>query len=133
MCIRDSYFSTSAAKLTVPQAALLAGMVQSPTLYNPLSGDKARKRAALERRNTVLDRMHELGLMSGRRWQAYKAGKVGLKPRASQTGCIVASHNLAYFCEYVRTLIANGSGPFKSLGATPVSYTHLTLPTKRIV
>ena len=114
----DRYFSTSAAKLTVPQAALLAGMVQSPTLYNPLSGNKARKQAALERRNTVLDRMHELGHMSGRRWQAFKAGKLGLKPRASQTGCIVAGHNLAYFCEYVRTLIANGSGPFKALGPT---------------
>jgi membrane peptidoglycan carboxypeptidase len=114
----ERYFSVSAAKLTVPQAALLAGMVQSPTLYNPLSTNKQRKQAALERRNTVLDRMHELGLMSSRRWVSFKASKVGLKPRALQTGCITASHSLAYFCEYVRALIATGSGPFKQLGAT---------------
>ena len=114
----ERYFSVSAAKLTVPQAALLAGMVQSPTLYNPLSTNKARKQAALERRNTVLDRMHELGFMSGRRWQSFRAGKVALHPRAQQTGCIVATHSLAYFCEYVRTMIANGSDQFKTLGAT---------------
>jgi membrane peptidoglycan carboxypeptidase len=113
----ERYFSVSAAKLTVPQAALLAGMVQSPTLYNPLS-NATRRKAALDRRNTVLDRMHELGLMSARRWQSFRAGKLGLKPKAQQTGCIVASHSLAYFCEYVRTMIANGSGPFKALGAT---------------
>jgi membrane peptidoglycan carboxypeptidase len=114
----ERYFSVSAAKLTIPQAALLAGMVQSPTLYNPLSSNRVRKKAALERRNTVLDRMHELGLMSARRWLAFRAGKIALKPRAQQTGCIVATHSLAYFCEYVRTMIANGSEQFKVLGAT---------------
>jgi membrane peptidoglycan carboxypeptidase len=113
----DRYFSTSAAKLTVPQAALLAGIVQSPTTYNPLS-NAVRKKAALERRNTVLDRMHELGQMSARRWQSFKASKMILKPRASQTGCIVATHSLTYFCEYVRTMIANGADQFETLGAT---------------
>jgi membrane peptidoglycan carboxypeptidase len=114
----ERYFSTSAAKLTIPQAALLAGMVQSPTLYNPLSTNKLRKKAALERRNTVLDRMHELGHMSARRWLAFKASKISLKPRVAQTGCIVASHSLAYFCEYVRAMIASGADQFKLLGAT---------------
>ena len=113
----ERYFSVSAAKLTIPQAALLAGMVQSPTLYDPLS-TKARKRAALARRNAVLDRMHELGYMSGRRWKAFRAGKIALHPRTQQTGCIVATHSLAYFCEYVRAMIANGSDEFQSLGAT---------------
>ena len=113
----ERYFSVSAAKLTIPQAALLAGMVQSPTLYNPLS-TKARQRAALTRRNAVLDRMHELGYMSGRRWKSFRAGKIALHPRTQQTGCIVATHSLAYFCEYVRAMIANGSDEFQSLGAT---------------
>jgi membrane peptidoglycan carboxypeptidase len=114
----DRYFSTSAAKLTIPQAALLAGIVQSPTVYNPLSGDKVRKKAALDRRNTVLDRMHELKVIGTKKWQAYKASKIITKPRQQQTGCIVASHKLAYFCEYVRYLIANGTGTFKTLGTT---------------
>jgi|tagenome__1003787_1003787.scaffolds.fasta_scaffold20971654_3 membrane peptidoglycan carboxypeptidase len=114
----ERYFHVSAAKLTIPQAALLAGMVQSPTLYNPLSTNRVRRQAALDRRNTVLDRMHELAFMSTRRWQSFRAGKVGLNPRAQQTGCIVATHSLAYFCEYVRTMIANGADQFKALGAT---------------
>jgi membrane peptidoglycan carboxypeptidase len=114
----DRYFSTSAAKLTIPQAALLAGIVQSPTVYNPLSSSKVRKKAARDRRDTVLDRMHELNLVSTKKWQAYKASQPVTKPRQAQTGCIVASHNLAYFCEYVRYLVANGEGSFKTLGAT---------------
>jgi membrane peptidoglycan carboxypeptidase len=114
----ERYFSVSAAKLSIPQSALLAGMVQSPTLYNPLSTNKQRRQAALDRRNTVLDRMHELGHMSTRRWKSFKASKMALNPRAQQTGCIVATHNLSYFCEYVRTMITNGSGQFKALGAT---------------
>jgi membrane peptidoglycan carboxypeptidase len=113
----DRYFSTSAAKLSIPQAALLAGMVQSPSNYDPL-GNKKRKDAAKARRNVVLDRMHEVGLVSTKRWQAYRASKVSLKPRQQLTGCIVATHNLAYFCEYVRNLVANGEGSFKALGAT---------------
>src|SRR4051794_29809782 len=69
----DRYFSTSAAKLTIPQAAVLAGIVQSPTIYNPLSSNKVRKKAAFDRRNTVLDRMHELNLISTKKWKAYRA------------------------------------------------------------
>src|SRR6202012_1726937 len=31
----ETYFGTTAAKLTLPQSALLAGMVENPTGYNP--------------------------------------------------------------------------------------------------
>jgi membrane peptidoglycan carboxypeptidase len=114
----DRYFSTSAANLTLPQAAMLAGLVQSPTNYDPLSRNKARKDAALARRNTVLDRMHDLKLVSTKRWKAARASKPGLKPRTQPSGCIAADHGLSYFCQYIETLIANGAGPFKALGAS---------------
>ncbi len=53
------YFSTSAAKLTLPQAAMLAGIVENPSLYNPL-GTAAEVQQTWTRRNTVLARMAQL-------------------------------------------------------------------------
>ena len=50
-------FSTNAKSLTLPQAALLAGLVKSPSFYNPaVNPDNA-----IQRRNHVLDAMLELG------------------------------------------------------------------------
>ena len=56
------YYSTHARDLTLPQAALLAGIVQQPTAYNPvLNPDRA-----LARRNIVLTRMEQVGLATSR-------------------------------------------------------------------
>ena len=48
-----TYFGTSAAKLSVTQAATLAGIVENPSAYNP----RKNPGLALTRRNTVLARM----------------------------------------------------------------------------
>ena len=61
------YYNTSAAKLTLPQAAMLAGLVQNPDANNPMNN----KAAALERRDVVINRMSELGLITA------GAGQVG--------------------------------------------------------
>ena len=52
----ERYFSTHAKDLTLPQAALLAGLVQSPTRYDPINDEQE----AMARRNTVLARMAQL-------------------------------------------------------------------------
>src|ERR1700712_4220324 len=52
-----TYFGKSATKLTVPEAALLAGLVQSPIRYDPYKS----KTAAKARRDTVLNDMQSLG------------------------------------------------------------------------
>ena len=49
----ETYFSRSARRLTLRQAALIAGLPQAPTDYNPL----LHPRAALARRNDVLRAM----------------------------------------------------------------------------
>src|SRR5207249_6693476 len=49
-----AYFSKAPADLTLPEAALLAGLVQSPDTDNPVSGDRT---AALARRTYVLRAM----------------------------------------------------------------------------
>ncbi len=52
----EHYFGTTAKKLTLAQASLLAGLVQNPTALSPTVSVSA----ALARRNQVLDRMSEL-------------------------------------------------------------------------
>lgn len=49
------YFDTSASALSVSQAAFLAGLIKSPTRYNPLKNFSA----AVKRRDEVLKRMLE--------------------------------------------------------------------------
>src|ERR1700730_5477478 len=48
----ETYFNTSAAKLSVTQAATLAGIVENPSAYDPI----LHPATAIQRRNTVLDR-----------------------------------------------------------------------------
>lgn len=51
------YFGKSAPQLNVEECALLAGLVQRPSYYNPYNSDPKARAAALARRNHVLDRM----------------------------------------------------------------------------
>jgi penicillin-binding protein 1A len=55
-----TYFSKDASELTLAQAALLAGLPQAPTTYDPLRNPKA----ALHRRNQVLRAMHKNGYIT---------------------------------------------------------------------
>ncbi|WP_250693792.1 transglycosylase domain-containing protein, partial [Escherichia coli] len=50
-----SYLGKDLSDLSVAQAALLAGIPQAPTQYDPYANPDAAK----ERRNTVLDEMYE--------------------------------------------------------------------------
>ena len=53
------YFHKDVANLTLPEAALLAGMIQSPNPYNPYRHTER----ATERRNMVLRAMREAGFI----------------------------------------------------------------------
>jgi membrane peptidoglycan carboxypeptidase len=98
----ERYFDTSAAQLTLPEAAMLAGMVENPSLDNPVT-DPA---GAIKRRNVVLARMAQLKVISQAR--AVAAGKQGLGLHLSplQTGCTSGSaKSAAFFCDYVVSLL----------------------------
>ena len=56
----QTYFSKSATELSLVQAALLAGLPQAPTVYDPLRNP----RAALARRNDVLRAMWKNGYIT---------------------------------------------------------------------
>lgn len=93
-----TYFNTTADKLTLPQAALLAGMVNSTAAYDPV----AHPQAALERRNLVITAMRDQGMIDPHQAAAATTSPLGvqnpLTPRPS--GCISAGDN-GYFCKYV--------------------------------
>jgi len=110
----ERFFSTSAAKLTLTQAATLAGLVQSPSTYNPLV--PANRKAATERRNQVLTRMRQLNMVSEKVYQNATKSKLVTRPAVSNNGCIAAGDR-AYFCEYVRKLI-EVDPRFNALGKT---------------
>jgi penicillin-binding protein 2A len=64
----ERYFGVNASELTVPQAAILAGMLTNPSGYNPVDHPKN----ALLRRNVVLNLMAETGKISDADAKAYQ-------------------------------------------------------------
>ena len=96
------FFSVPASKLTLPQAALLAGLVNSPSFYDPVANPKN----SIQRRNQVLDAMLSERMISRKQHTAAKAAGVGLKVKPSKQGCAAASM-APYFCDYVTRLILN--------------------------
>jgi membrane peptidoglycan carboxypeptidase len=91
------YFNTTAAKLPLAQAAMLAGLVKNPTGYDP-TNNLAR---AKDRRNVVLDRMLELKVISvSQHNTAKKTPVIDLKKvKAVPNGC--ANSPYPFYCEYV--------------------------------
>ncbi|MGW7293092.1 transglycosylase domain-containing protein [Streptomyces xiamenensis] len=97
------YFSKPAADLELHEAALLAGLVQSPSAYDPVnSPDKA-----LNRRNTVLEKMVESKDITRAEADEAKEMELGLNVSRPQNGCITAVHDAGFFCDYVRKEILN--------------------------
>lgn len=96
------FFSTSAKDLTLPQAALLAGLVNSPSFYDPA----ANPENSLQRRNQVLGSMLELEKITQAEHDAAVATGVDLKITPGRQGC-AAAVIAPYFCDYVSHLILN--------------------------
>jgi len=68
------YFGKHASELTVPEAALLAGLVKSPSTYAPtVNGQRA-----VARRNVVLQAMLDSGAIDRAGWQQARASKLAL-------------------------------------------------------
>ena len=93
------YFSKSASELNYLESALLAGLVQSPVQYDPLTHPEA----AQERRDTVLATMLEQGVITQEEYDEGIATTVDsmLNPTVSSEGCSGAPSAQAYFCDYV--------------------------------
>ncbi|MFG1946000.1 transglycosylase domain-containing protein [Nonomuraea sp. NPDC048826] len=98
------FFGVTAKELDLAQAATLAGAVQDPNRTDPNLGRVQRKRL-LERRNVVLNRMHELGKITDDQLAKAKAKKLGWKNTPLPGGCGASPY--PYYCMYVRAEILN--------------------------
>ena len=105
------YFGVSAKQLNVVQAATLAGIVNSPSAYNP----KLHPKAALSRRNLVLNQMVVAKYLTPAVAKYAKSFGLGLSTAYVRydDGCEQAG-SAGFFCDYVRTTLLND----KSFGAT---------------
>ncbi|MGY1823831.1 transglycosylase domain-containing protein [Geodermatophilus sp. SYSU D00079] len=94
----QAYFGVDAADLTLPQAAMLAGLVQNPANDSPLA-DPERGR---ERRDQVLQRMHELGHITDQELADVTARPVETAPApAPPNGCVSAFLG-GFFCDFLQ-------------------------------
>ncbi|MEO3812897.1 transglycosylase domain-containing protein [Sphaerisporangium sp. B11E5] len=97
------FFGTSAAELTLAQAATLAGAVRTPSVTDPTLGPEQRERLR-SRRGLVLDRMARLRMVPPARAAAAKAEPLALDLRPEPGGC--AESEYPFFCLYVQREIA---------------------------
>lgn len=103
------YWGISASQLNVQQAALLAGMVQSPNQYRPDKNPELAK----ERRNVVLSTMYRDGKITEDEYSKALNSELDLDLHYTASGCEAAGAN-AYFCNYVVAQVMQD----ESFGAT---------------
>jgi penicillin-binding protein 1A len=72
----ETYYSKHAHDLTLPEAAMIAGLPQAPSQYNPL----LNPRAAIARRNEVLQAMLQQGDITQRQYSNAVSAGLGLNP-----------------------------------------------------
>lgn len=94
----QTYFAKPAAELTVPEAAMLAGIVQSSSYFDPYTNPDA----VTNRRNEVLDAMANSGAIDAAAAQQFKTEPLGVQeqPGRLPNGCIAAG-DAGFFCDYV--------------------------------
>ena len=89
------FYSKRAGQLNVNQAATIAGLVQSPSRYDP----EQFPERAIARRDAVLAAMVENNALPEKRAAAVAEQGLGLKPSDTTNGCTVSY--APFFCDYV--------------------------------
>ncbi len=102
-----SYFGVEPAQLSVEQAALLAGVVQNPTKFDPFNNPKAAK----ERRDTVLAAMAKNGDISEQQADDAMKQPITLNPGSTPgRSCSTAPSDGGFFCDYLWTYLTQTLG-----------------------
>lgn len=111
----EQYYSTTADKLTIPEAASLIAIVQNPSANGLFTAKNYP--ANLSRRNHIIDVMHTEGYITAQ--QAQDAIKTPIasyiKYSAPKQGCLNATPGYQFVCQFVLDKI--DAGQLKSLGA----------------
>jgi penicillin-binding protein 1B len=95
----EAYFNKDVTALTLPESALLAGMIRSPNRYNPYKYPDV----AFERRNQVLKSMVEAGAISEVEGARAMATEVKLAPAKGR----IDASEAPYFVDYAQSQLAD--------------------------
>jgi penicillin-binding protein 1A len=98
----EAYFSVHAKDLSLDQAALLAGLPQAPSAYDPLT----QPSAARARRTEVLQSMLQAGDISKARYRTAVHAPLGLRPRR-----VPGISSQTYLTDYITNQLLNQYGP----------------------
>ncbi|MEU4680775.1 transglycosylase domain-containing protein [Micromonospora sp. NPDC023737] len=93
------YFGKSPKNLTIPEAAMLAGMVKAPSTNDPTT--KSGYPLALQRRDYVIQNMVDTGAITKEEAAAAKATKLEVKGKRAPNGCVATNKKeWGFFCDY---------------------------------
>ena len=84
----QTFFGKPALDLKTQEAALLAGLVQNPSLYSP----RINPKSALKRRSQVLDAMTETGSLTVEEAEKLKAAPLGIIPAIPEEAYLYSSY-----------------------------------------
>jgi penicillin-binding protein 1A len=114
----QTYFSKPSSELTLGEAALIAGLPQAPSFYDPFT----RQVEAIRRRNEVLRAMRDGGYISAGQYERAIASQIQLKP-----GSLYTEVKEPFFFSFVREqLIEEYGASFVRTGGLRV-YTTIDL------
>ncbi|HEX4905524.1 MAG TPA: PBP1A family penicillin-binding protein [Acidimicrobiales bacterium] len=108
----EEYFGTPASEISLAQAALLAGLIQSPSRTDPYDDPEA----ARERRDIVLERMAQLGYIDDEAADFASHGELLVRTRPEHE-----RYPAAHFVEQVKRFVLDDP----RFGATPAERRQL--------
>lgn len=119
----QAFFGKTAMDVTVAEAAYLAALPQAPTFYSPYGSNVDRLE---ERKNLVLSRMNELGMITNEVYEQAQAEKVTFAPQ--QYVSIKAPHFVMYIREYLEDTY--GSEALATMGLNVITTLDFELQQK---
>ncbi|GAC1440096.1 MAG: penicillin-binding protein 1A [Solirubrobacteraceae bacterium] len=117
------FYDKPAAALTLPQAALLAGLPQAPSSYNPFRSAQA----ARSRRNEVLGKMAQLRYITAEQAAHAEAAPLGL-----HHGKFYTARRESFFSDYVQKLLTARYGAATVLQGGLKVYTTIDLHLQQL-
>ena len=95
------YFGKEPRDLTVPEAAMIAGLVKSPGYYDPLDTAGPGYDRTVERRDWVIGQLAKIGAITAEEKAAALATPLRVVGKAPGNGCTSTPRNdWGFFCDY---------------------------------
>jgi penicillin-binding protein 1A len=121
-----TYFHEHASELTLPQAALLAGIPRDPALYDPVTNPKA----ATQRRRLVLEQMRAQGVIAT---DEYRMARSAALPNPDEVRLPGTQERQGqYFVNYVKEQLIHEYGAGRVFGAGLRVHTTLDLGLQKM-